>query len=273
VERQPCTHAYISAAATAAEPLRRRFPDSLVFSVGNELTLFMRGIVPGRTLARRTKLPALRKAIRDDRHTPPLRAFLTEAAEAVRDVYHGPISYSALTFEQVDWDLFDLIGINHYWNTGTADRYEATITPLLATGKSVVVTELGFPACTDATDPGMLTLYNATTASLLAQRLPGIGRHLRPRVRRVYQRDEPLQARLLVDQLALLERIGVQGAYIMSFTFPLAPSDPDPRHDIDATSLSLVRTLPRGEHGTSYPDLAWEPKDAFHAVAGYYSQH
>jgi hypothetical protein len=115
----------------------------------------------------------------------------------------------------------------------------------------------------------MLTLYNATAASLLAQRLPGIGRHLRRRVRRVYQRDEPLQARLLVDQLALLDQIGVAGIYIMSFTFPLAPYDPDPHHDIDPTSLSLVRTLPRGEHGTSYPDLAWEPKDAFHAVAAY----
>jgi hypothetical protein len=266
------TLAYISAAAAAAEPLRRRFPDRLVFSVGNELTLFMRGIVRGRTFVRRTRLPALRKAIRNDLHTAPLRAFLTEAAKAVRDVYDGPISYSALTFEQVDWDLFDLIGINHYWNTGTADRYEATLTPPLATGKPVVVTELGFPACTDATDPDMLTLYNATTTSLLAQRLPIIGRRLRPRVRHIRQRDEPLQARLLGDQLALLDRIGVDGAYIMSFTFPLAPYDPDPHHDIDATSLSLVRTLPRGEHGTTYPDMPWEPKQGFYAVADYYGQ-
>jgi hypothetical protein len=267
------TLAYISDAAAAAEPLRRRFPDRLVFSVGNELTLFMRGIVPGRSFVRRTRLPALRAVIKDDRHTPPLRAFLAEAANAVRDVYHGQISYSALTFEHVDWDLFDLIGINHYWNTRTAERYEATLAPLLATGKPVVVTELGFPACTDASDPAMLTLYNATTASVLAGGLPIVGRLLRPRVRRIYQRDEPLQARLLADQLALLDRLGVDGAYIMSFAFPLAPYDPDPRHDIDATSLSLVRTLPRGDHGTTYPDLPWEPKQAFHAVADYYAQN
>jgi len=31
------------------EPLRERRPDQLTFSVGNELTLFMRGIVPGRS--------------------------------------------------------------------------------------------------------------------------------------------------------------------------------------------------------------------------------
>jgi hypothetical protein len=66
-----------------------------VFSVGNELTLFMRGIVPGRTFTRRSRLPTLRKAVANDRHTPPLRAFLAEAVKAVRDVYRGPISYSA----------------------------------------------------------------------------------------------------------------------------------------------------------------------------------
>jgi hypothetical protein len=49
--------------------------------------------------------------------------------------------------------------------------------------------------------------------------------------------------------------------------------DPDPGHDIVATSLSLVRTLPHGHHGTTYPDVPWEPKQAFHAVADYYAQN
>jgi hypothetical protein len=268
------TLAYLHRAAAAAEPLRRRFPDRLILSVGNELTLFMRGILPGRKFSTRTRMPALREAIKNNRHTPPLRAFLAAAATTVRDVYHGPIDYSALTFEPIDWELFDVIGINHYWNTRTADRYRGTLTPLLATGKPVMVTEFGFPACTGAAEAGMLALgMNATTRSLIAHRLPVIGRRIRPRVRHVQQRDEPLQARLLVDQLTLLDEIGVDGAYIMSFSFPLAPYDPDPRHDLDATSLSLVRSLPRGQHGSAYPDLAWEPKQAFHAAADYYTQN
>jgi hypothetical protein len=35
-------------------------------------------------------------------------------------------------------------------------------------------------------------------------------------------------------------------------------------------ALSLVRTLDRG-HGTTYPDMTWEPKESFHAVARYYA--
>jgi hypothetical protein len=36
----------VTEVAAAAEPLFRRWPDRLTFCVGNELTLFMRGIVP-----------------------------------------------------------------------------------------------------------------------------------------------------------------------------------------------------------------------------------
>jgi len=70
----------------------------------------------------------------------------------------------------------------------------------------------------------------------------------------------------------MLDQAGVDGAFVMSFSFPLAPYGEDPRHDIDATALSIVRTLPRGDHGTTYPGVGWEPKEAFHAIARYYSQ-
>jgi hypothetical protein len=50
------------------------------------------------------------------------------------------------------------------------------------------------------------------------------------------------------------------------------PYSEDPRHDLDASALSIVRTLPRGQHGTTYPDVGWEPKEAFRAVAAYYGE-
>jgi hypothetical protein len=136
---------YITEVAAAAEPLFRRWPDRLTFCVGNELSLFMRGIVPGRSHARRSRSPVLRDIVLSGQHA--LRSFLADAAASVRRVYGGP-----------------------------------------------------------------------------------------------------------------------------SFSFPLAPYSEDPRHDIDATALSIVRTLPRGQHGTTYPDVGWQPKAAFHALAGYYRQ-
>jgi hypothetical protein len=38
------------------------------------------------------------------------------------------------------------------------------------------------------------------------------------------------------------------------------------------TSTALVKTYERG-HGTTYPGLPWEPKQAFDAVASFYATH
>ena len=264
---------YLTAVATSAEPLRERWPDQLVFSVGNELTVFMRGIVPGRSYRKRSNLPVLREVVRSGRHTAPLRAFLADAVAAVRRVYHGPVSYCALSIEDVDWDLFDVIGVNYYRRAQNAHRYPLLLERLVATGKPVAVTELGFPACSDADDISLLTPVQskASLASYALLSLPGAGRLIRLPAASVHPRDEATQARLLLDNLNLLDQLGVDGAFIMSFSFPLAVYDPDPRHDHDATALSLVRTLPRGQRGVTYPDMAWEPKQAFHAVADFYA--
>jgi hypothetical protein len=262
---------YIAKAAAAAEPLFRRWPDRVTFCVGNELTLSMRGIVLGRSHARRSRSANLREVAASGQET--LRAFLAEAAARVRRVYGGPVAYCSLPFERVDWDHFDVAGVNFYRQQAAGpDQYLATISQLQATGKPVTVTELGFAACRDAASPDHLGTVNATPLSLLALQLPVLSRLTRPRVTTMHPRDENAQAALLIDQLQLLDHAGVDGAFVMSFSFPLAPYSDDPRHDLDATALSLVRTLPRGQHSTTYPGLGWEPKEAFHALARYYRQ-
>jgi hypothetical protein len=263
---------YITDAAAAAEPLFRRWPDQLTFCVGNELTMLMRGIVPGRNHARRSRSPVLRETVLSAQH--PLRAFLADAAASVRGVYGGPVSYCASPFERVDWDHFDVVGVNHYRQIQglTTERYLAKIGQLQATGKPVAITEFGFAACRDADNPEFLSTLNATPLSLLGSQTPVLKRFARPRVRTVHPRDEPAQARLLTDQLQLLDQAGVDGVFVMSFSFPLAPYSEDPRHDLDATALSIVRTLRRARRGATHPGVGWEPKEAFGAIARYYRQ-
>ena len=265
------TLSYLTDAAAAAEPLFRRWPDRLTFCVGNELTMYMRGIVPGRSFARRGRLPRLREVMRSGQDT--LRAFLAEAAASVRRVYSGPISYSALPYERVDWDHFDVVGVNYYRQQApSTDQYLTTVRGLQATGKPVAITEFGFASCRDADDPKFLSTFNTARWSMLGTAIPALRSFIRPRVRTVYPRDERAQAGLLTDQLRLLDQACVDRAFVMSFSFPLAPYSEDPRHDLDATALSIVRTLPPGQPGTTYPGVGWEPKEAFHAVARYYRQ-
>jgi hypothetical protein len=264
---------HLARSAAAAEELRARWPGQLVFCVGGELTLFMRGIIKGRTYSRRTRMPELREALRSGAHNAPLNAFLARAAAAVREVFGGPVTYASLPAERVDWDAFDIIGINHYWMEPHKDRYLQRLEPLLAAGKPVVITELGFRTCAGADQTGPASTANIDPLTFALHKLPLTGRLVQPRVKATGERDEDLQARSLLRQLELLDSAGVDGAFVYTFTAPLWTHADDPRHDLDTDSYSLVKPYPRGRHGTTHPDMAWEPKKSFTAVADYYARH
>lgn len=262
---------YISRAAAAAEELHTQWPGRVVFSIGTELTLFMRGVVAGRTSSKRVR--ALREVLTSGTHNAPLNAFLTRATVAVREVFNGPVTYAALPFEQVDWEMFDIIGTNHYWREPVKDRYLPTLEPLLGTGKPVVISEFGFLTRTDADEIGSWAPVNIDPVTMSLHLLPLTRRLVRPQVKTVHQRDERLQARCLLDQLELLDSAGVDGAFVFTFTAPLWLHAEDPKHDLDTDSFSLVKPCAGRKRGTAYPDMAWEPKEAFRAVASYYASH
>jgi hypothetical protein len=123
-----------------------------------------------------------------------------------------------------------------------------------------------------------------------------------------YVRDEALQANELVDQLGILDSAGVDGVFVFTFISPLSSYNEDPKFDTDMPSYSLVKsylekkdseriiqqimtegkelfgvelspeTLRKfandvGRHGETYPDMTWEPKESFKAVADYYANH
>jgi hypothetical protein len=258
-------------AARAAERFRSAAPGRVTFVVGGELTLFMRGILPGRTLNARLRNMMASDAIRSGAHNQPLNAVLARLEAAVRPVFGGPLTYASLPWEAVDWSRFDIVGVDHYRAARIKDRYVEMLAPLLATGKPVVDTEFGNPSCVGGGEMSALsTAPNIDAISFILHALPGLGRFVRPRVAKVIARDEALQARELTDTLAILEGAGVDGAFVSTFIFAIMPYDPDPRYDLDACSAGLVRPLARGRLGTTYPDLPWEPKEGFRAVADYY---
>jgi hypothetical protein len=263
------TLAYLTQAAAAAEPLHEQFPGQLVFCVGTESSLFTSGIVPGRTINQR--VAAIRTAgLRSERYAPPLQAFLATANEKVRKVFHGPLSYASLPFEVVDWSLFDLIGVDAYRNAKNDHRYAETIRRYVGPGKPVVNTEFGHSSYR-GDRPGPLELGEVDTLSVQLHRVPLAGRLVRPRLAPgTHRRDEEHQARELTKTLAILDAEGVDGAFIWTFADPWLTHDPDPRHDLDMASTSLVKTYAHAT-GTTYPGLPWDPKPAFTAVAAFYA--
>jgi hypothetical protein len=256
------------AAAAAAASLESAHPGRVIFVAGSELTLFMQDLLPGKTIpARLGQLKSDPSLLGDGK----LDAFLDGLVPRLRSVFSGPLIYASLGFEQVDWRRFDLVGVDHYRDERTRDRYVETLKPFLATGKPVIVTEFGMRTYRGAESSGALGFGVTDTTRLWLHTRPVIGRLVRPRLKGTFERDEAMQARELAATLDVLEGSGVAGALLSTFATPEALGDDDPRHDLDMDSMSLVKALPGGRHGTAYPDMPWEPKESFAAVAHHFS--
>jgi hypothetical protein len=265
------TLAYITGAARAAQPLHERYPGKVVLSVGSEFTLFMQGIVPGKTMMQRVRTVLKTDTIKSGHHNQPLNDFLGRAVAEVRKVFSGPVMYRSLVWEHVDWSRFDIIGVDHYWAEKIKDQYLDMVKPLFTYGKPVINTGFGFNTTT-APVTGMLgTLGDLPFFRVLLHQQPVIGRFIRPQLKVVSERDEALQAQRLVNNLKLLDEAGFNGAFIDTFILPTYPYSDTPKYDLDRASSNLVKYFENGKHGTTYPDMRWEPKEGFRAVANYYS--
>ena len=271
---------YITKTATAAEKLNQQWPNRIVFSVGSELTLFMQGIVEGRNFAARITNPSLIPRVKAGAHNKPLNAFLVKANDSVREVFHGKVTYASLIWEAVDWGIFDFVGVDHYRAESIKDRYVEMLKPSFSYNKPVVVTEFGCSTYHGGVgSEGLLSSAGLGgnivdfRSQFLHYKIPLLGRLVRLRVNGNHVRDEDWQAKQLVDQLSVLDGAGVDGAFISCFVSQITPYDDDPRYDLDMASPSLVKSYENGRHGATYPDMPWEPKESFKAVADYYAKH
>ena len=273
------TLAYLTGAAQAAESLRQRWPDRIVLVVGGELTLFMQGILEGKTLQKRVANPGFMAKLNAGEHNKPLNDFLAKARAAVTSIYHGKTTYASLVWEAVDWSNFDFVGVDHYWATKIEDNYVEMLKPAFSNGKPVVNTEFGFATTRGGIgEEGMLSSAGLgggmiDVKSWLLHYVPLIGGLIRPHLNGNHIRDEAWQARRLVETLGVLDDAGVDGTFVFEFLSQIKPYSDDPRYDLDMTTTSLVKYFGGGRRGTTYPDMPWEPKESFRAVAEYYSKH
>ncbi len=281
-DRSPeATLGYLERAAAEAETIRSSGKGPMVFVAGGELTLFMRGILEGSSFRKRLANPSLVSQIKSGEHNKPLNAFLSHVGERVRAVYHGKLSYASLVWEQVNWDGFDVVGVDHYRTSKMEDRYIPMLEPSLRCGKPVVITEFGYATTRGGIGDGGLLLSSAglepgiinTGSQFLHYGLPLVGRLVRPHLNGRHVRDEAWQASKLVETLEVLDKAGVDGAFISQFESQITPYSDDPRFDLDTASSSLVKYFEGGRKGPTYPDMPWEPKESFRAVADFYARH
>ena len=161
------------------------------------------------------------------------------------------------------------VRVDHYRDARIKDRYAELLQPLLALGKPVVNTEFGMRTYRVAESDGTLG-FGVADQTRVCPALPVP--FVRERLNGDYVRDEAMQARELTETLAILDAAGVDGAFVAEFVTAGGTFSEKPRYDLDMNAFGLVKTYRQGK-GTTYPDMNWEPKQSFHAVADYYGAH
>ena len=174
-----------------------------------------------------------------------------------RATFSGEITYSAGSWETVEWSRFDVVGLNLYRDASNSASYTRTLKSAHRHGQPLLVTEFGCCSYTgaDLVGPEGDGIVDWTDPS-------------RPRVRGTPERDEHVQARYLGELLDIFQTTDVAGAFVFEYTEPEYPRSDDPRYDLDIGGFGLVAVrLQESLEGTHY---TYEPKAAFHEVARRY---
>jgi hypothetical protein len=259
---------YLARCAAEAERLRQAHEGRVVLVAGCEISLWCAGFLPGGdTVAGRIAtvtapdlqskpevVAALGGGLERARYT------LRDIVRAAREEFAGPVTYAAGPWETVDWDLFDLVSVDAYRDADNAASYRDALRAYRRFGKPVAVTEFGCCTYRGAADRGGLG-FMIVDEETGPPSIPGS-----------YERDEREQVRYLHDMLAIYEAEDIDSAFWNTFAgFEYTRHPTDPHHDFDLASYGVVAVLDRGR-GTTYPDMAWEPKQVFGALAAAYAR-
>ncbi|MBO8201312.1 hypothetical protein JW613_23885 [Streptomyces smyrnaeus] len=251
--------------AARTERLRQRGAE-VVFVTGAELSLMNKGFLPGATQEDRLRLLLDQRDRLHERVgeiSAHVNSFLAEAVAVVREHFAGKITYASIPLERIDWAPFDFVSVDLYRSAEVADQFPEGVRTLVAQGKPVAITEFGTATYHGAGDLGgrcmEIAEYDSRTGAPV-------------RLNDTFTRDEAGQAAYLRELLEVFDTHGVDSTFAFLFAlhnFPHRP-DGDPRDDLDLASPGIVKVLEHGP-GSTYPDMPWEPKAAFTALADSYS--
>lgn len=264
------TAEYMKEAAIEAEKLRKEGID-LIFVAGCEYTIFSKGAFPGETFNERVGFMIEHVFGPDgkEKNSPEmagaskrLNEILATIVSGVRIHFKGPVTYSSGTWEEVDWDLFDIVGIDYYRRGESAEDYLDKL-KTFKTDKPLIVMEVGSCAYEGAAakgDGGFAIFQGVNPDGTI-----------------IYQdniipvRSEKEQADYVETQATLLADSDADGVFIYVFAFPIFPHSEEIGKDMDMTSYALVKSFPKNDpRSENIPN--WEPKEAYHRLSKVYGE-
>ncbi|NOZ80425.1 MAG: hypothetical protein GXP63_02030 [DPANN group archaeon] len=240
------------------EKLRRRH--DLVLVVGNEWTLDMKGILSGNTYQERGSILWQQSVLNMfSLATSTLSEYLHQTVMVLRKRFGGRITYACANWEDVDWNLFDIIGVNLYRDLSNGWHYESLVRNLARNKKPIAVLEFGCGTFKGAEDKGgaspQIVDWNTHT------------------VPEEYVRSEETQAHYLGTLLKLFSAYKLYATFPFTFVEDHYPRDEhDPLQDLDKASFNLIAVYP-SDSEKAYARGHIVPKRSFRTVADFYRKN
>lgn len=138
------------------------FGVDIVFVAGCEYTIFSQGAFPGATFNERVEFMVTNGgAPMHGQHkteafmeaSKKLNEILATICEGVRANFKGLVTYSSGTWEELDWNLFDIVGIDYYRRGESAEEYVGNLAQYKSK-KPLLVMEVGSCAYEAAAEKG-----------------------------------------------------------------------------------------------------------------------
>jgi hypothetical protein len=116
-----------------------------------ELTFFMKGLVLGETSFDRIKTFMSPEKHHFKRVLPQTsKHFLT----VIREHFHGQLTYASGSWENVDWKVFDFVGIDYYRDGHNKKNYREKLRTYFKYEKPIIILEFGCCTYQGAEDKG-----------------------------------------------------------------------------------------------------------------------
>jgi hypothetical protein len=191
-----------------------------------------------------------------------LNGILTQICKGVRVNFKGLVTYSSGTWEDVNWDLFDIVGIDYYRRAESAEEYLSKLKKYKS-DKPLFIMEVGSCAYEGAgpLGDGGFAIFQGVNPDGTVIYKDNI----------IPVRSEKVQADYVETQVGLLGKSDADGVFVYVFAFPIMPHSEEKGKDMDMTSYALVKSYPKYDpRSENIP--SWEPKEAFHRLAEVYGK-
>ncbi|WP_238882271.1 abortive infection protein [Clostridium sp. YIM B02551] len=261
-ENEEETLEYYVKCAEEAEKLRKS-QENIIFVAGCELTFFMNGLVLGETAFERIgtfmkPMKLLKSTLSKGSFNKNLNSYLSKATNIIKSKFNGKITYASGPWEDVDWDLFDMVCIDYYMDKNNKNIYRKGLKKYYKHKKPVIITEFGCCTYEGAEDKGGYG-WAIVDKSKTPLEISGD-----------YKRDESIQAKYIKESLDIFCEEDVEGAFVFTFISGNYPHKEEPLYDLDMAAYGIVKSY-EDKLGNTYKDMPWDPKASFNMISEYYS--